>query len=68
VSPLRDPLGFDGSPKPPGGNGGQLLLRRLMPGFELWWTWRQSRRAAQHPASAAAKQEDRLHEREPDGQ
>jgi hypothetical protein len=68
MSPLRDPLGFDGSPNPAGGSGGQLLLRRLLPGFELWWTWRQSKRAAAQQASPEAVQEDQAQQQERDRQ
>jgi hypothetical protein len=67
VSPLRDPLGFDGSAKPVGGSE-QLLLRRLLPGFGLWWSWRQSKRAASRSASADPAREDRVQKREPDQQ
>jgi hypothetical protein len=65
MSPLRDPLGLDGSPKPVGGSR-QLLLRRLLPGFDLWWNWRQSKRAASCSASADPEHEDRGQGREPD--
>jgi hypothetical protein len=68
VSPLRDPLGFDGSPKPAGGSGGHLLLQRLLHGFDLWWNWRQNKRPARRPASIEPEQGDRVHEREPDRQ
>ena len=64
VSPLRDPLGFDGSPKPAGGSG-QLLLRRLLPGYELWWSWRQSKQAAKARRSSEPAPEDPASQREP---
>jgi hypothetical protein len=58
MSPLRDPLGLDGSHKPVGGSG-HLLLRRLLPGFDLWWSWRQSKRRAPRQAAAEQEQVDR---------
>ena len=67
MSPLRDPLGFDGWAKPVGGSG-QLLLRRLLPGFDLWWNWRQSKRAAAGLASAEPEPRDPGHQKEPDQQ
>jgi hypothetical protein len=46
VSPgFRDPLGLDGSPKPGPEGGRQLLLRRLLPGLDFLWAWRESTRA-----------------------
>ncbi len=65
MSPLRDPLGFDGSHRPAAGSG-QPLLRRLLPGFDLWWNWRQSQRAARSTASGESESEGRAEEREPD--
>jgi hypothetical protein len=65
VSPLRDPLGFDGSPKPVGGSG-QLLLRRLLPGFDLLWRWRQSKRVPTPPTSTEPKSGDPTPQRQPD--
>ncbi len=65
MSPLRDPLGFDGSLKPAAGSGDPLLLRHLLPGFDLWWKWRQSKRPVPKPAPAEPEQRDRAREQEP---
>jgi hypothetical protein len=59
VSPLRDPLGFDGSPKPAGADGRRLLLRRLLPGLDHWWNWQQSKRTPPHRTSAEPEHKDR---------
>jgi hypothetical protein len=67
VSPLREPLGFDGSAKPVGGSG-QLLLGRLLPGFDLLWRRRQSKRAPAPPASAEPEPGDPAQQRKPDQQ
>ena len=58
MSPFRDPLGFDGSPKPAGSSGGELLLRRLLPGFDLLWSCRQSKRAPTPPVAPEPKPGD----------
>jgi hypothetical protein len=52
---LRDPLGLDGSPKPGPEGGRQLLLRRLLPGLEVWWAWRESKRAGGRPQPQQAE-------------
>ena len=65
MSPLRDPLGFDGSAKPVEGSG-QLLLRRLLPGFDLLWRWRQSKRAPTPPASTEPEPGDPAQQRKAD--
>jgi hypothetical protein len=67
VSPLRDPLGFDGSAKPVGGSG-QLLLQRLLPGFDLLWRWWQSKRAPTPAASTEPETGDPTQQRKPDQQ
>jgi hypothetical protein len=69
MSPLRDPLGFDGSAKPVGGSG-PLLLRRLLPGCDLWWSWRHSKRSAPRPDPAQPEQgiEDLVEHQKQDGQ
>ena len=54
---LGDPLGLDGSPKPGPEGGRQLLLRRLLPGWELLWAWRESKRAPGRPRHEPAETE-----------
>jgi hypothetical protein len=67
VSPLRDPLGFDGSPKPVE-RSGQLLLRRLLPGLDLLWRWRQRKRPPTPSAATESKVGNPAQLRKPDQQ